>query len=341
MHARPPAARRGAASLVVAVVLLGAASLAACSADSDGAAGGAPERSTTIAPPGPSGAFSLLTYNVAGLPAEISKEDPKAHIPLISPLLDEYEIVLTQEDFDWWGDLAGGLDFANYHDRLRAEATHEHRSPRHPGPEAVELPAARGQVLIGDGLGVLSRFPIEGNTRVPWTGCFGGFDTSDGGAADCLAMKGFLMTRVALDDGLTLDLYDLHLEAGGTAKDQAIQADDVAQLAAFIEEHSKGRAVIVGGDTNLHTDDVHPDGGRGADTELWRRFLADTGLTDACAATACTDTGRIDKVAYRSGGGLRLEATSHDVPSERFRDAEGDDLSDHEPVVVGFGWSAS
>jgi endonuclease/exonuclease/phosphatase family metal-dependent hydrolase len=284
------------------------------------------------------GTFSVLTYNVAGLPQEISTENPREHIPLISPLLNEYDVVLTQEDFDWWMPVLDQLDFVHYHERLRAQATHEHRSAQHPGPEAVGIdPAARG-MFVGDGNGVLSRLPFTGNTRVPWTGCFGGIDTSDGGAADCLAMKGFAMVTMTLPSGGLVDVYTLHAEAGGTAEDQRLQGEDFSQLAEFIAATSAGRAVILGGDTNLHTDGTHPDAEGDADAVIWQGFLAATGLTDACADTGCPDTGSIDKIAYRSGEGVRLTATSHAMPRERFTAPDGDALSDHPPVVVEFTW---
>ena len=287
---------------------------------------------------GGDGAFTVLTYNVAGLPQEISTENPREHIPLISPLLNEYDVVLTQEDFDWWTPVLDQLDFVHYHERLRADVTHPHRSPQHPGPEAVGIdPAARG-MFVGDGNGILSRLPFTGNARVPWTGCFGGIDTSDGGAGDCLAMKGFAMVTMTLPSGGLVDVYTLHAEAGGTAEDQRLQGDDFAQLAAFIAANSAGRAVILGGDTNLHTDGTHPDAAGGADTVIWEDFLAATGLTDACVVTGCAETGSIDKVAYRDGDGVRLTATSHDMPRERFTAPDGDALSDHPPVVVEFAW---
>jgi endonuclease/exonuclease/phosphatase (EEP) superfamily protein YafD len=299
---------------------------AACTKPGGGGGGGA------------QGSISVLSYNVAGLPQEISSENPQEHIPLISPLLNEYDIVLTQEDFDWWQGVAGTLDFVNYHTRLRAQATHEYRTVQHPGPEAVGLDPTSRPLLVGDGLGVLSRLPFTGNTRVPWTECFGGFDTSDGGAADCLAMKGFAMVTLTLTDGAEVDLYTLHAEAGGTAEDQRLQEQDFDELATFIEDNSAGRAIIIGGDTNLHTDSNHPDGSAGADDVIWDGFLERTGLTDACAATDCPDTSSIDKIAYRSGQGVRLTATSHDMPRARFRSPAGEDLSDHPPVVVELTW---
>lgn len=287
------------------------------------------------------GEFTLLSYNVAGLPVEISKESPDVNIPLISPRLEPYDIVITQEDFDWWSGFAGALDFVNYHTRLRAGTTHEYSTEAHPGPEAVGLDTTtRMYPLVGDGLGVLSRLPIAKTVRVPWTDCFGGLDTSDRGAADCASMKGFLFTEVTLPNGAVFHLYNLHAEAGGSERDQELQVADYEQLAAFITENSAGVAVVLGGDTNLHTESDHEDGASGADTEIWQRFLDATGLTDACAATSCERVADIDKAAVRGSDAVDLEVVSHAFVSDDFLDAAGEDLSDHPPLAVTIRWTA-
>jgi hypothetical protein len=329
----------------IAAVALTAAATTACAGQGPGGGGGG--ATTTSAPDDRHGELSVLTYNVAGLPQEISGVNPEEHIPLISPLLDEYDVVMTQEDFDWWVPALDNLDFVHYHERLRAEATHEHRSGRHPGPADAGLdPATRPELLVGDGLGFLSRFPfvsrqpLDDTVRRAWSGCFGGFDTSDGGAGDCLAMKGFAMVRLALQPGVSVDLYTLHAEAGGTARDQELQAADFDLLADYIEQHSEGHAVILGGDTNLHTDSDHPDASGGADTEIWESFLERTGLTDACDALDCAETDSIDKIAVRGGDDVTLTPTSHDFPRERFTAPDGEDLSDHPPLVVEIEWVA-
>ncbi|HEY3142539.1 MAG TPA: endonuclease/exonuclease/phosphatase family protein [Acidimicrobiales bacterium] len=295
----------------------------------------------------PSGDFVVLSYNVAGLPQEISQENPEEHMPLISPLLADYDVVLTQEDFDWWRPLLDSLDFIHYHERLRAQADHEFATAQYPGPEAtgVDL-GARPALQVGDGLGVLSRFPLSDELRVPWSGCFGGFDTSDGGAGDCLAAKGFARVTVLLSDDpedskaqqFPVDVYTLHGEAGATEQDQLLQQADFVELADYITQHSVGRAVIVGGDTNLHTHSDHPDGHGGADTTIWDTFLATTGLTDSCAALHCRQTDAIDKIAFRSGGELALEPAVIAFPTETFVDPEGQPLSDHPPLAVAFRW---
>ncbi len=211
----------------------------------------------------------------------------------------------------------------------------------HPGPEEAGLdPATRPDLQLGDGIGIMSRFELTDPVRQAWVGCFGGFDTSDGGAADCLAMKGFAVATIDLG-GVEVDVYSLHGEAGGTDTDQALQVDDFAQLAAFIEEHSDGRPIILGGDTNLHTDPEHEDAEGDADTTIWDDFLAATGLVDACAATECEEVGSIDKVAVRSTDDLALESTAYDQPRETFTSPAGDELSDHPPVHVTVEWPAS
>lgn len=331
-----PGRRRSAVALLT--VVLAVAALAAACTNPPGTVPSTPP--TTTAPlPGPPGRFSVLSYNVAGLPQEISEVSPSTNIPLISPLLDAYDVVLTQEDFDWWQPIAWLLDFANYHQRLRAQAHHPYRSGQHPGPLAVGLDLAPPRtLLIGDGLGLLSRFPFTELDRVPWRGCFGGI-VPDGGAADCLAMKGFARTTMTLADGHLVDVYDLHGEAGNTPQDQELQAAGFEQLADYVLAHSAGRAVVLGGDTNLHTDSTHPDSSGGADSVIWQRFLDRTGLTDTCTELGCADTGSIDKIAYRDGTGVDLQPVDHDFPVARFQGPSGD-LSDHPPLVVTFEWSA-
>jgi hypothetical protein len=96
---------------------------------------------------------------------------------------------------------------------------------------------------------------------------------------------------------------------------------------------SAGRAVIVGGDFNLHTD-TEPD------RSQYERLLAEAGLQDACTALSCPSPGRIDKFAFRSGGGVTLAALSWRFETDVFVDEQGGPLSDHDALAVRFAWSA-
>ena len=77
------------------------------------------------------------------------------------------------------------------------------------------------------------------------------------------------------------------------------------QLADFINDHSAGRAVILGGDTNLHTEDGHPDGSGVADTEIWETFNQATGFTDVCDQISPCE-GSIDRFAFSSSDTITI-----------------------------------
>jgi hypothetical protein len=284
----------------------------------------------------PSGEFSALSYNVAGLPQEVSQENPETNIPLISPLLNDYDLVLTQEDFDWWQPSIDRLDFVHYHTRLRAQVDHPYQSGRHPGPEAVGIDVERDrpQLMVGDGLGFVSRFPFDEFRRVPWKTC-------GAGAADCLAMKGFGMARMELADGVVIDVYDLHADAGSGEDDKAARVAGFDQLAAYIGEHSAGRPIVLAGDTNLHTEPESDDPRRRDEAALWRSFLERTGLLDVCDALKCAEPGRIDKFAFKDGDGVELEPLSWVFEVEKFMDADGEPLSDHDALAVRWRWTAT
>jgi hypothetical protein len=338
MEPTPSTSRWSARALGLAASI-GLLALVGCGS---GGAGSADPVPTTIdiAENPDGGSFRLLTYNLGGLPVEISDGRPDVNLPAIGPLLNAYDLVLTQEDYDWWqpDGLAADLDFVNYHGRLRAQATHEYQSPQHPGPDAVGIDLAdRPDMELGDGLGILSNLDVEGDERVPWVGCFGGFSQEDGGKADCLAMKGFQVTQLTLANGAVVHVYNLNAEAGTNIEDQALQVADFEQLAAHISANADGDAVIVAGHTNLVLDDADPASNGGQDGRIWRSFLEATGLTDACEADRCDDA-LVDRVAFRSGDGASLVATSHRVPAERFVDDEGEPLAGFDPVEVGFEW---
>ncbi|MGH8986440.1 MAG: endonuclease/exonuclease/phosphatase family protein [Acidimicrobiia bacterium] len=275
------------------------------------------------------GELTALTYNVAGLPEPLSGSEPATNTPLISPLLNGYDLVLVQED---WVDPvppAAGFDF--YHDDLIAEVDHQYVST--PAPPPLGTDPRRPEALVADGLNQMSRFPFGEVRREMWAGCFGSLDTSDGGAADCASQKGFSVARTELAPGVEVDVYNLHGEAGSTPRDLEESAADFEQLAEFLREHSARRAVLVGGDFNLHTDE-EPDRG------VFEEFLDATELSDVCDAVDCgEDADEIDKFVFRSGGGVQLDALDHRFEREKFQRADGEPLSDHDPLAVTFAWS--
>lgn len=269
------------------------------------------------------GDFLALTYNVAGLPEGISGSRPSIYTAQISPLLNGYDLVLVQESWQTIEGVPDNLRF--YHEVLAADASHPYRS------EPARLPlgtdARRPEALVSDGLNMFSIFPFEPLVRVPWRDC-------DPSAADCLALKGFSLARTTLAPGVEVDIYDLHMEAGNNAHDRELRDQGVSQLRDFMLDASAGRAIIVGGDFNLNTDSE-------PDRTQYRRLLDEVGLADACETLSCPDFDRIDKFAFRSGGGVEIRATGYRVEDDVFVTPLGEPLSDHEAVAVRFAWAAA
>jgi hypothetical protein len=305
-----------------------------CSSDDSGSGGnpagdggtGAGGSSNDLA----SGEFLALTYNVAGLPEVLSgSPDPLTRMPLIGALLNDYDVVLLQESWQT-PDPNRFAPTRVYHEILDELSTHPYRSISAPIPLGDD--ETRPSALLSDGLNEFSRVPFDPGAmvRVRWTECFG--DATEG-AADCLATKGFTLTVYSLADGVQLHVYNLHGEAGRTPEDLRLMRQGFEdELPAFISARSAGHAIVLGGDTNLHTD-------RSPDGEIWRAFRDATGILDVCEAVDCGDhVDRIDKFAYRSSDALEVEPLSHEFERDKFS-YSGGRLSDHDPLAVRFRWA--
>ncbi|NIR52490.1 hypothetical protein GWO43_28250 [candidate division KSB1 bacterium] len=247
--------------------------------------------------------FTFLTYNVAGLPQGISPSNPEKNTPLISPLLNKYDIALVQEDFF-------------YHEELKAQARHPFQSESNNGP---------GQFDFGDGLNRFSMFPFEALRREQWSVCSG----TDGN--DCLARKGFSVSETTLAPGVIVDIYNLHLDAGGGPEDFSARNMQVEQLLRTLNSRSSGKAIIVAGDTNFDTDN------RQQDAELLQRLFTGASLTDACRFLSCGQE-MVDRVLFRGNGVIDLTPISWQIDPD-FVDEEGNKLSDHFAIGVTFKWT--
>ena len=281
---------------------------------------------TAAAPPAAAanGSFTALAYNVAGLPEGLSSAPTPRDTATtaIGQRLTPYDIVHVQEDF-------------NYHANLYAADSHPYRTP------------TSGGAGIGSGENTLSNYAYDSDDfeRVKWNSC-----QLDSG--DCLTPKGFSFMRVRLAEGVYVDFYNLHTNAGTNDGDESSRADNLSQLTSFIATHSAGNAVVVMGDTNTRYT-------RSADTIA--SFAAGNGLTDAwvqlerggvapaagsdtllCDENAITDTCEVvDKVLYRSSRFVTLGATAYHNEHAGFLDAAGAMLSDHDPISVKFTWSTN
>ncbi|GAA2855833.1 hypothetical protein Acy02nite_08660 [Actinoplanes cyaneus] len=266
----------------------------------------------------PGGTFKVLSYNVAGLPDILSSADTDRATSTteIGRRISGYDLIQVQEDF-------------NYHAYLYAADGHANRT------------ATSGGAGVGSGLNTLSAYAWDTDDfeRVRWNSC-------QWDSGDCLTPKGFTFMRTRLAEGVYVDFYNLHTNAGTNDGDLTSRADNLSQLTAFIGSHSNGNAVVVMGDTNTRYT-------RAGDTIA--AFVAANGLTDAwvrlerggvapvkgsdpllCPEDTCEV---VDKILYRGSRFVTLNATTYHNEHASFLTGDGLMLSDHDPVSAGFSWT--
>ncbi len=265
-----------------------------------------------------SGSFSVITYNIAGLPQVIcSAVTPrKESISAIGRLLNRFDIAHVQEDF-------------NYNQYLyNAGNNHPFRTP------------TKGAVVTGDGLNTLSRFPVRDLRRIAWTDCTG---------ADCFTPKGFTYTRIEIAPNRFIDFYNVHANAYNHPRAALARRRNMEQLSTYIRLHSTGNAVIVMGDLNGRYS-------FGQDNVDW--LLKENGLADPWVSMHCknhlpfrsdaipasdilslTDSCEtIDKILFRSSAFIQLKPAAYALEKVMFTNAKGLPLSDHHPVSARFEW---
>ncbi|KAG6609034.1 Phospholipase D gamma 3 [Phytophthora cinnamomi] len=266
--------------------------------------------------------FSVMSYNVAGLPEILSSGNPSENSVEIGKRISNWDVVNVQEDF-------------NYHAYIYSENSHLYRT------------ATSGGVPFGDGLNTLSNYSfsnITDLTRTKWEDC----STFDG--ADCLTPKGFTFLEIQLADGVTFDLYNLHTDAGVTDADEVARAANLAQLSEYITANSADNAVIVMGDTNTRytrSDDTIREFVEGLGlTDGWVQYVRNgvfpTKGADAivCDESNMTNTCEVvDKILFRGNNYITLSLQKWNNENAGFLDNDGNMLSDHPPISSTFSWA--
>ncbi|WP_426294787.1 endonuclease/exonuclease/phosphatase family protein [Dyadobacter endophyticus] len=264
------------------------------------------------------GSFSVITYNIAGLPQLIcSAITPrKESISAIGRLLNRYDIAHVQEDF-------------NYNQYLyHAGNTHPFRT------------TTKGAVMTGDGLNTLSKFPVKHLRRISWTDCTG---------ADCFTPKGFTYTRIEIAPTHFIDFYNVHANAYNHPRAALARRRNMEQLSAYIQLHSTGNAVIVMGDLNgrysFEQDNVDWLLKENELSDAWVSLHCKNQLpfrsnaipaSDILSLTDSCET--IDKILFRSSAFIQLKPAAYALEKAMFTNAKGLPLSDHHPVSARFEW---
>jgi endonuclease/exonuclease/phosphatase family metal-dependent hydrolase len=259
------------------------------------------------------GSFTILSYNVGGLPEIISSSKPSKYTKQISPKLNDYDIINVQEDFGYNDDLTSQLKLP-----FRTKFT--------------------GNVPFGNGLMTFSKFPLYMTSNEKWKDTHGFIE--DG--ADEMIPKGFCYSSVEIKPGYFIDIYNIHTDADTDEQSMAARRSNMAQLSEYIDNISAGKAVIVFGDTNSRYtrkgDDFYelllkPRGLKDA----WIQNVMDGVIPPIGDSLMVNDLGEkgevVDKIFFRSGKNVQINASTFKLLLTEFTDSEGNQLSDHYPIT--------
>ncbi|TLS29214.1 hypothetical protein PpBr36_00902 [Pyricularia pennisetigena] len=269
-----------------------------------------------------SGSLNILTMNVAGLPTIINGNDVPGDKATNSRNIGDklsqygYDLAHLQEDF-------------NFHAYIYETNKHPFRT------------ATSGGVPFGSGLNSVSNYDWIDFDRVKWDVC------SNASGADCLTPKGFTFMRLRVAEGVYVDCYNLHADAGSLDDDMKARNANLRQVSDAIKARSEGNAVLVFGDTNSRYTRI-PDGItvfrlQNGMTDPWVELIrggVEPTVESLCSNPSTTNSCEtVDKVFYRSSPTLTLKAKEWSYASNKFLQDNGDLLSDHNPIAVNFDWS--
>ncbi|SEI37236.1 Metal-dependent hydrolase, endonuclease/exonuclease/phosphatase family [Dyadobacter koreensis] len=265
------------------------------------------------------GEFSVITYNVAGLPGIISSAvtERSSSIAEIGRILNRFDIAHVQEDF-------------NYNKYLYEKGNlHPFRT------------STKGKIPFGDGLNTLSKYPVHKVRRIKWQDCTG---------ADCFTPKGFSYSSIEVAKNVFIDFYNVHANAYNHRSAAEARRKNMLQLSAYIKKNSPENAVVVMGDLNAHYSYFYDNVGilntennledvwllkknRSICHEISRAFPNDDilSVTDSCET--------IDKILFRGSKDLILRIRDYKLENILFTNKSGQPLSDHHPVSARFQWS--
>ncbi|PLB45316.1 endonuclease/exonuclease/phosphatase family protein [Aspergillus steynii IBT 23096] len=274
-----------------------------------------------------SGLFNVLSFNVAGLPPIFNNNDVPGDKATNSEAIGArfaeygYDVIHVQEDF-------------NFHAHVYKTDNHAYRT------------ATSGGAGFGSGLNTLANFPWIDFERIKWDTC------SDASGADCLTPKGFTSMRLRLDEGVYVDFYNLHADAGSNSADVEARGANLQQLADYIGNNSAGNAVLVFGDTNARYtssgEKIRVFEKEQSMNNPWIQLILngeepsqgiDPWKCDNPTPNNTCET--VDKIFYRGSRALSLDAKFWNYEDAKFLSNNGTILSDHNPITSNFTWTLS
>lgn len=324
-------------ALVAAATVLGAGAISSPSYDAGLA--------NPSAWPAPAGAFSIMSYNVKGLPwpIAIGREEAVSAIGQRLAAMRfrnvQPHVVLLQEAF---GDDANRLGkAAGYRFVVRGPQSSSSQKPRPLGRAFAEgaqwIKGEESGSLIDSGLAILSDYPVVRIERYAFpAGACAGYD--------CLAAKGVLVAWIDVPGASEpIAVVDTHLNsrrATRVAKERADRAYawQAGAVRKFLSRVlPSGAPVIVGGDFNTgqvpaRVAAVSQPLIEGTQIDGLRTVLTDGGvLVDSRREAQRIVDRNKDKILIRDGARVALQPERAWVP---FPIASQEPLSDHAGFVI-------
>lgn len=294
------------------------------------------------------GTFTAVSMNVDGLPNKILNISINSDGPGSG---GTKEISAKMASYGW--DIIGVSEDFNYNSELLSSLT-AYSSGTHRGGVSKLKNDTDGLNLIWK-----NTITVTGEEWTSWntyysTGIFG-----TGNGADGMIDKGYRYYAVTVADGVTVDVYILHMDADSDAGDIEARESQLTQLADAIKASENNNPIIVMGDTNcrytrehletLFINEINKDS-RFTIKDTWvEKIWNGTYPTYGAEAMVAKDKGGtydypqaeiVDKIfcINNTDSDVQLTINSHTVATD-FTDETGTALADHWPVVVEFGYT--
>lgn len=309
--------------------------------------------------------FTLATLNADGMPKQILFFDVNTEGPAekYSPVIARYllkknfDIILTQENFNYNAELTAPFDSAGYSHDIWG------------GGIDVELAFER----LGNGEEIEGIFHIDGLTAfwspklqvaredsVRWNAGYGLIDHG----WDTMVRKGFRSYDVTLSGGNHVVVYNMHMDAsdendevnGKDGEDRQARMMQWRQLRDHILAHLDSRPIIVTGDLNSYYErdsicsqfiSVIEQTGRATVGDVWVTLERDGQFPAMVEGPVTNDPGSttwarkgqtLDKIIYiNPSGGPQLKPLTFAIDSATYVREDGKTpLGDHAPVSAKF-----
>lgn len=295
------------------------------------------------------GTFTTVAMNVDGLPQKISFVELNADGPG-----SEGTKAISRKMATYGWDIIGVSEDFNYNTELMSALSSNYNSGTHRGGVSWLTNDTDGLNLIWK-----KSISVSGESWTVWNDEYSSGFAGTGNGADSMIEKGFRFYQATIADGVTVDVYILHMDAASDPEDIAARESQLTQLREAIKASNNKNPIIVMGDTNcrytreslqsIFIDGINADS-RFTIQDAWIEKVRNGSYPAKGAdALVAVDKGGtynypeaeiVDKVFYinNTDSEVQLSAKSYTIATD-FTNESGTALADHWPVVVEFEYT--